>query len=122
MALFPEVQARARAELDAVVGTERLPTFEDRDKLPYLNAVALEALRWHTVTPTGRVLADASVFISCASVLACFDISPHVKDGVPTPIDREQTTGTISHPNAFKCKIVPRSEKAVSLIQADEQL
>ncbi|KAK1216462.1 hypothetical protein PQX77_020931 [Marasmius sp. AFHP31] len=195
MALFPEVQARARAELDAVVGTERLPTFEDREKLPYLNAVALEALRWHTVTPTavphrasedsvfegyfipkgtlvipciwnmahdpnvykdpftfnpdrflatpdhvpekdprdlvfgfgrricpGRVLADASVFISCASLLACFDISPHVKDGVPTPIDREQTTGTISHPNAFKCKIVPRSEKAVSLIQADEQL
>ncbi|KAL0575999.1 hypothetical protein V5O48_005966, partial [Marasmius crinis-equi] len=52
MVLFPEIQAKARAELDAVIGTDRLPTFEDRAKLPYLNAVALEALRWHSVTPT----------------------------------------------------------------------
>ncbi|KAL0562774.1 hypothetical protein V5O48_019305 [Marasmius crinis-equi] len=70
----------------------------------------------------GRVLADASVFISCASVLSCFEISQVVEGGIPAPIDSEQTTGTISHPSPFKCKIVPRSEKAISLIQADEQL
>ncbi|KAG9316893.1 cytochrome P450 [Chiua virens] len=51
MVLFPEVQAKAQAELDAVVGSERLPSFNDRDSLPYVNAVCKELLRWHCITP-----------------------------------------------------------------------
>ncbi|KAG6375615.1 cytochrome P450 [Boletus reticuloceps] len=51
MILFPEVQAKAQAELDAVVGSERLPSFNDRDSLPYINAICKEVLRWHTVAP-----------------------------------------------------------------------
>ena len=31
----PEVLAKAQREIDAVVGSDRLPTFEDRDSLPY---------------------------------------------------------------------------------------
>lgn len=58
MTLFPSVQERARAELDAVVGQDRLPTFADRERLPYINAVTLEALRWHTVVPTGAFHPD----------------------------------------------------------------
>ncbi|KAF8653668.1 hypothetical protein AX16_003819 [Volvariella volvacea WC 439] len=61
MALFPEVQKNAQAEIDAVIGTERLPSLEDRDRLPYLNALALEMMRWHNVAPTGiphRVMED----------------------------------------------------------------
>jgi cytochrome P450 len=53
MVLHPEVQEKARAELDAVVGQDRLPSFEDRPYLPYLEAVAKECARWHTVAPTG---------------------------------------------------------------------
>ncbi|KAL0945844.1 hypothetical protein HGRIS_012127 [Hohenbuehelia grisea] len=53
MSLFPDVQKKAQAELDRVVGTDRLPTFEDREHLPYLNALVLETLRWHAVAPTG---------------------------------------------------------------------
>lgn len=53
--LFPEVQKKAREEIDAVVGDSRLPGFEDRDKLPYIAAVMKEALRWHTVVPMGLV-------------------------------------------------------------------
>ncbi|ESK88635.1 cytochrome p450 [Moniliophthora roreri MCA 2997] len=190
MALFPEVQEKARAELDAVVGKGRLPNFEDRANLPYVNAIAFEAMRWHSVVPTaiphrvlednifqgyyipkgtlvipnlwkmthdpevypepmkfkperflatanhkpepdprdamfgfgrricpGRVLADASVFISCAMILHCFEIGMP-KDG--STIINDQTTGTISHPVSFKCSIVPRSERAIALIQADE--
>ncbi|KAJ6529272.1 cytochrome P450 [Mycena capillaripes] len=49
----PEVQKNAQEELDRVVGRDRLPTFEDRPNLPYLNAVVLEVLRWKTVTPLG---------------------------------------------------------------------
>ena len=55
MTLYPEVQSRAHAELDAVVGTDRLPDFGDRDELPYINALCSEVLRWLPVTPLGRL-------------------------------------------------------------------
>lgn len=53
MALHPEVAKKAQAELDAVVGNDRLPTFSDRKHLPYLNALTSEVLRWNSVVPTG---------------------------------------------------------------------
>ncbi|KAF5387612.1 hypothetical protein D9615_000087 [Tricholomella constricta] len=61
MALYPEVARKAQAELDAVVGNDRLPTFEDRPHLPYLDALTKEVLRWNAVVPTGvphRVMQD----------------------------------------------------------------
>ena len=51
MSLFPEVQAKAREELDAVIGGSRLPTLADRDHLPYINAIVKETLRWHNAAP-----------------------------------------------------------------------
>ncbi|KAF9022867.1 cytochrome P450 [Hymenopellis radicata] len=47
----PEVQRRAQAELDEVVGRQRLPTFADRPKLPFIQAIILESFRWRPVTP-----------------------------------------------------------------------
>ncbi len=61
MTLYPEIQKKAQAELDAVVGRSRLPEFEDRQSLPYTSAVVKELLRWHVVTPIGlphRVVSD----------------------------------------------------------------
>ena len=55
MALYPEVQKKAQAEIDAVVGLNRLPEFEDRPSLPYINAVVKELLRWHLVGPFGTI-------------------------------------------------------------------
>lgn len=52
MTMFPEVQAKAQAEIDRVVGTERLPTLDDRGSLPYVEAIMKETLRWHSVVPT----------------------------------------------------------------------
>ncbi len=72
MTLYPEVQKKAQAELDAVVGPNRLPTFQDRPNLPYLNAVALEALRWHSVAPTCKFstpLSGLFVRLSCSSAV-----------------------------------------------------
>ncbi|KAK0236123.1 cytochrome P450 [Armillaria nabsnona] len=51
--LYPEVQAKAQAELDDVVGPTRLPNFDDRPQLPYIDAILLEALRWNPVLPMG---------------------------------------------------------------------
>lgn len=51
MALFPEIQARAQAELDRVVGPDRLPEFEDLEQLPYIHALAMEVTRWMPIVP-----------------------------------------------------------------------
>ncbi|KXN92569.1 O-methylsterigmatocystin oxidoreductase [Leucoagaricus sp. SymC.cos] len=189
MALYPEVAAAAQAEIDAVVGSDRLPSFADREDLPYINALILEVLRWHTVGPTGiphavkednihngylipkgalvitniwqmqrdpklyddplvfnpkrflgpnpqcdprkicfgfgrricpgRVMAEASIFISCVMTLAVFDISKYVEEGRIIEPVVDQTTGTISHPTAFQCTIKVRSQKALDLILGD---
>jgi len=56
MVLFPETQRRAHEELDRVVGRDRLPTLDDCDKLPYLQAMAsissLQAIStWRLFSP-----------------------------------------------------------------------
>ncbi|GJE84890.1 cytochrome P450 [Phanerochaete sordida] len=186
MTLYPDVQKRAQAELDAVVGTDRLPTLDDREQLPYMRALVSEVLRWNPIAPLGvphvstaddayrgyflpkgavlianiwhilrdpaayaqplrfmperflgahpeqdpRVcvfgfgrricpglnLAEATVFASCAMTLAAFDIGKAVENGVEVTPEVAYSTGTISHPEPFKCSIKPRSQKAEALI------
>ncbi|PCH38762.1 cytochrome P450 [Wolfiporia cocos MD-104 SS10] len=45
MVLYPEVFQKAQAEIDRVIGRERLPDFGDRDSLPYLECVIQEVYR-----------------------------------------------------------------------------
>lgn len=52
MVLHPEVQAKAQAEIDTTLGPSVLPTMSDRDRLPYVNKLILEVLRWRPVLPT----------------------------------------------------------------------
>ncbi|KAH9016878.1 cytochrome P450 [Lactarius hengduanensis] len=49
--LYPEVQKRAQAELDSVISRDRLPTYDDKPRLPYIEAISKELTRWHMVTP-----------------------------------------------------------------------
>ncbi|KAH9987386.1 cytochrome P450 [Russula vinacea] len=53
LVLFPQVQRRAQAELDVVIGRDRLPTFDDRPRLPYIEALCKELMRWKMATPMG---------------------------------------------------------------------
>ena len=46
MVTHPEIQMKAQAELDRVVGTDRLPSYADRASLPYIEAIYRELLRW----------------------------------------------------------------------------
>jgi cytochrome P450 len=55
MALYPEVQKKAQAEIDAVIGPNRLPDFHDRPSLPYIDAILKELKRWNLVAPLGRL-------------------------------------------------------------------
>ncbi|KAF8960727.1 cytochrome P450 [Flammula alnicola] len=51
MAMYPEVQKKAQAEIDAVTGPNRLPEFSDRPSLPYINALVKESMRWQSIIP-----------------------------------------------------------------------
>lgn len=51
MTLYPEKQRLAQAEIDEVLGADRLPSVIDRPKLPYVNAFIKEVMRWHPVVP-----------------------------------------------------------------------
>ncbi|TPX17909.1 uncharacterized protein E0L32_003010 [Thyridium curvatum] len=46
LTLYPEVQERARREIDAVCGTQRSPRWDDFSSLPYINCIVKEGMRW----------------------------------------------------------------------------
>lgn len=73
MTLYPEVQRKAQEEIDIVVGNDRLPTFEDRGNLPYVEALVKEVFRFKPVAPLGE---RASYFLRCNS-------SSSISIGVP---------------------------------------
>lgn len=74
MILHPDVARKAQAQIDAVVGRDRLPTFGDRERLPYIEAMVKEVHRWRPVGPVGvprcstqvcrRLVTDAYRFLS----------------------------------------------------------
>lgn len=53
MAMYPDIQEKAQIELDNVLAGKRLPTFKDREQLPYLGAIIKESLRFQPPTPLG---------------------------------------------------------------------
>ncbi|PPR01780.1 hypothetical protein CVT24_001803 [Panaeolus cyanescens] len=187
MAMFPAAQKKAQAEIDSITSGNRLPDFRDRPSMPYTEAVLLELMRWHPVTPLavphmsmeddeydgyfipkgtivipnvwsvfnnpdifpdpstfdpdryiknpdllsphaaffgfgrricpGRFFSNRNVFAVISSVLAAFDILPPIDEkGNPIGLHYEATTGIVSYPKDFTCRIVPRSDAAKKLV------
>ncbi|KAJ7792939.1 cytochrome P450 [Mycena olivaceomarginata] len=193
MCLYPDVQAKARKEIDQVV-SGRLPNFSDEASLPYVTAIVRELGRWNPVVPLafphklsaddtyngyhlkagsvvfpnawailhdpvvypephifkperfltadgklnpavkdpeavwgfgrricpGRKLATSSLFITIASVLATFEISPAVdKNGRTIEPSGEYGSGMLRYPKPFECSIKPRGPEAAALVSED---
>ncbi|PCH38754.1 cytochrome P450 [Wolfiporia cocos MD-104 SS10] len=51
MVLHPEVYSKAQEEIDRAIGNSRLPDFDDRSSLPYLECVIQETYRWNPPVP-----------------------------------------------------------------------
>ncbi|KAH7928189.1 cytochrome P450 [Leucogyrophana mollusca] len=188
MVLYPEVQTRAQAEIDAVVGKDRLPDFSDRPLLPYVDAVLRETQRWGALVPLavphaaisdvvyegylipkgaavitnlwamakdtdvycdpsefkperyitgdgrlsetftdvswgfgrrvcpGRYLADASMWISIASMLATLKIGKAIgQAGYEIDVTPEFSGGVALYPHPFVCRIESRSQESEKL-------
>ncbi|KAL5520722.1 hypothetical protein ACEPAF_2724 [Sanghuangporus sanghuang] len=55
MVLYPDAMKKGQDELSRVIGKNNLPTFDDRPKLPYIEAIYYECLRWQTVAPVANI-------------------------------------------------------------------
>ncbi|KAM0432733.1 hypothetical protein ACHAPT_004435 [Fusarium lateritium] len=53
MVLHPEIQEKARCQLDSVIGPDRLPNFSDRASMPYIEHIVQEIYRWSPLAPLG---------------------------------------------------------------------
>lgn len=51
MTINPEIQIVAQREIDSVIENNRLPTFDDRASLPYVEAIYRELLRFAPPLP-----------------------------------------------------------------------
>lgn len=58
---FPEVQRKAKEEIDRVVGKDRLPDMGDRDSLPYVRNLTKELLRLAPPAPLGGCVLSRSL-------------------------------------------------------------
>ncbi|KAJ0056632.1 hypothetical protein NL108_010586 [Boleophthalmus pectinirostris] len=53
MALYPNIQERVHREIDSVLTNGRMPTLDDKHKMPFVEAVLHEVLRFCNIVPLG---------------------------------------------------------------------
>lgn len=119
MILHPAVLQKVQAEMDGVLGGARLPTFEDRPHLPYLDAVMSEVLRWAVPVPLGlphrlteddvyrgtHLKAGTLVFANIWNMLRNEELYPRADDFLPerflAPADEATTRRRDPRPYVF---------------------
>jgi cytochrome P450 len=76
---YPEIQKIAQKELDTTVGHGRLPSFNDRENLPYINALCKEILRYVPSAPRGNFLMRPSTCVCEYKISLVFALGiPHM--------------------------------------------
>jgi cytochrome P450 len=68
LSLLPQVQARARQEVDAVLGAEAMPTLAHLKQLPYVAGIAQEALRLRSPAPVSYLEANEDTVVNEVAV------------------------------------------------------
>lgn len=71
MVTHPSVQEKAQEEINRTVGIDCLPTYEQRDRLPYIDALIKECMRWGVILPLGMLFVYHTI-INCILMLQCF--------------------------------------------------
>ena len=62
MVVHRDIQEKIQAEIDAVVGKDRLPTIDDRPSLPFLDATFREIFRYCPTVPICGYLPPLSAY------------------------------------------------------------
>ncbi|KAI0066603.1 cytochrome P450 [Artomyces pyxidatus] len=89
LAINPDIQKKAQTEIDSVTGGVRLPDYDDRARLPYINAMCTELLRWKQVGPLDDVYdghfipKGATVFANLWAILHDHNVYPEPEEFVP---------------------------------------
>lgn len=81
MMTHQDVQKKAQQEIDRAVGLGRLPTFSDREQLPYLECILKESLRWYPGTPIGSFLWSCPLLVVSSRV--SFRSASFISIGLP---------------------------------------
>jgi hypothetical protein len=106
--LHPEIQKVAQEELDAVTMRERLPTFEDRSRLPFIEAICMEVTRWRPIAPLGELLSStcltgADAYDESTNPQVC-PTQPHKMTFMKVTLSRR--VGTPSEQTRFSCWLI----------------
>ncbi|KAK7683740.1 hypothetical protein QCA50_013116 [Cerrena zonata] len=95
---YPHVIKKAQAELDRVIGQDRLPEFDDKESLPYIQAIVNETLRWRPVAVLGgtphAVIEDdeyngmfipkgSTIFANMYGIMQDPDLFPNPEEYIP---------------------------------------
>ncbi|KAF5350526.1 hypothetical protein D9756_008703 [Leucocoprinus leucothites] len=114
---YPEITKRAQEEIDRVIGNDRMPEFHDKDRLPYVQAVINETLRWRPIPVLGGTahasIADdefngsfipkgSSIYANMYGIMRDTDLFPDPNlfrpdRFLPTPSDTTTTTKPITN-------------------------
>jgi cytochrome P450 len=79
LAMLPEVQARARQEVDATLGTEAVPTAAHLKNMPYMAGLALEAVRMRTPSPLLHLESNQDTVVGDVAVPAGTIVFPLIR-------------------------------------------
>ncbi|KAF8699510.1 cytochrome P450, partial [Rhizoctonia solani] len=82
MVFNPEVQAKAQLEIDTVLGPCSLPSIADRERLPYVNSLISEVMRWRPPLPTGK---KVIIYACIGLVNSVIQLSPMSASRMTTP-------------------------------------
>ncbi|KAG7284828.1 hypothetical protein NEMBOFW57_009443 [Staphylotrichum longicolle] len=145
MALHPEWQRKAQAEIDQVCGDD-MPTLANFADLPTVRAILKETVRWRSGVPLGVPhqaekddvyrgvpikkgtinIADDEMFVFGAAVLWGFDMSQKIdqRTGKPVPIDTQATNShVVLEPDPYEMSFRARSEaRAAQIVRNYEQV